>query len=323
MKNQGRIIGAVVLVAVFGALGFGYVMYIQPQFDTYKKDEMLRASLDETFNQLKDTFQGYKPELLMSAWQDKLQPWRAAREERAGYFNYGEWFNHEKPAQDSARMVKFWYSDTANKMTQDFYTELYKKYGRYDTYPQDLRAAVGAASDSEWQGRDVTDTEVNLNLDKLAFGLSACRLLMKHNVPQLTQLRLWPPRYCEEYGLMLVAQTVGLQFTIGTKDFVKMMDDLRTGDRYFTVDALKVTYPYVAYNVEPQLQVSMLLSQAQYRRAFVQKSEGGQGVAGGPAAPGAAPGTVLPPRPPAPEIAEPGAVGKAWKWFKNNILYIH
>jgi hypothetical protein len=319
MKNQGRIIGIVVLVVIFSALGFGYIEYIQPQFDAYKKDEKLRASLDETFNQLKETFQGYKPELLMSAWQDKLQPWRAAREERAGYFSYGDSFNHEKPAQDSARMVKFWYSDAANKMIQDFYTELYKKFGRYDTYPQDLRAAVGAASDQEWQGRDVTDVEVNHSLDKLAYGLSVCRLLLKHNVPQLAQLRLWQPRFCEEYGQMLVAETVGLQFTITAKDFVKMMDDLRTGDRYFSVDALKITYPYIAYNVEPQLQVSMLLSQTQYRKAFVQKSEG----AGGAAVPGAAPASVLPPRPPAPVYEEPGAVGKAWKWFKNNILYIH
>ncbi len=321
MKNKGRIIEIAALVVVLGALGAAYFLYIQPQFEQYNKDEKLRASLEDSYKSLYDTFQGYQPELLMTAWQNKLQPWRSARDERAGYFNYGDWYIHEKPGKDS-RMVKFWYSDTANKMAQDFYTELYKKYGRYDTYPQDLRAAVGAATDQEWQGRDVTEDEVVRNLDKLAYGLSACRLLLKYNVPQVTQLRLWSPRIAEEYALMLKAQTVGLQFTISAKDLVKMMDDLRTGDRYFSVDALKITYPYIAYNVEPQLQVSMLLSQAWYRKPFVEKSESGQG-AGGAAKPDAGASAMVPPRPPAPPVEEPGALGTAWKWFKNNILYIH
>jgi hypothetical protein len=326
VKNQGRIIGIVVLVVIFGALGAGYFQYIQPQFEQYGKDEKLRASLDETYNSLKDTFLGYKPELLMTAWQDKLQPWRGAREERATYFNYGDWFEHEKPAVDTARMIKFWYSDTANKMTQDFYMELYKKQNRYDNYPQDFRMALGVATDQEWQGRDVSEAEVVRNLDKLAYGLSACRLLLKHNVPQLSQIRLWTPRITEEYQQMLFAQTVGLQFTISTKDFVKMLDDLRTGDRYFSVDALKITYPYIGYNVEPQLQVSMLLSQTKYRKAFIDKSEGepGAATAAGAARPGMGPASMLPPpRQAPPPPPEPGVVGKVWKWIKNNILFIH
>ena len=326
MKNKGRIIGTTVLALVFGALGFAYFQYIQPQFEQYKKDEKLRASLEDTYKSIQVAFQGYQPELLMNAWQNKLEPWRNARNERAAYFNYGDWFNHEKPAKDSDRMVKFWYSDTANKMAQDFYGELYKKYGRYDTYPQDFRAAVGAATDQEWQGRDVTDAEVNRNLEKMAYGLSVCRLLLKYNVPQVAQLRLWAPRITDEYAQMLLAQTAGVQFTISAKDLVKMLDDLRTGDRYFTVDALKITYPYIAYNVEPQLQVSMLLSQARYRKVFVENSEAAQGapgapVPGAPGVPGASPMPLRPPGPP--PLEEPGVIGSAWKWFKNNILYIH
>jgi len=322
VKDKGRIIGIVVLVAVFGALGGLYFKYIQPQFAQYDKDEKLRASLETTYKDLKQTFFGYKPELLIDAWQNKLQPWRAAREERAGYFNYGDWFDHEKPAQDTARMVKFWYSDTANKMAQDFYGELYKKWQRYDTYPQDFRSAFGAASDQEWQGRDVAVADVNRNLDKLAYGLSACRLLLKYNVPQVTQMRLWPPRIADEFKQMMNAQTIGLQFIIATKDFTKMMDDLRTGDRYFSVDALKITYPYIAYNVEPQLQVSMLLSQTRYRKAFIEKSETEQSAAGAAPA-GAAAATAMRPPPATVPVEEPGAVGKVWKWIKNNILYMH
>jgi hypothetical protein len=323
VKNKGRIIGIVVLLAIFSALGAGYFQYIKPQFEQYAADEKLRASLEATYTDLSGTFQGFQPELLMTAWQEKLQPWRGAREERAGYFNYGDWYDHEKPAKDSDRMVKFWYGDTANKMVQDFYGELYKKYGRYDTYPQDFRNALGVATDQEWQGRDVTDAEVIRNLDKLAYGLSVCRLLLKYNVPQVTQIRMWPPRITNEYEQMLIGQTVGLQFTVSTKDLVKMLDDLRTGDRYFSVDALKITYPYIAYNVEPQLQVSMLLSQANYRKAFIEKSEGDKGGAGG-AKPGGAVASIVPTRPPAAPLApEPGAVGKVWKWIKNNLLYMH
>ena len=99
-------------------------------------------------------------------------------------------------------------------------------------------------------------------------------------------------------------------------------------DRYFSVDGMKITYPYIAYNVEPQLQVQMLLTQANYRKAFVEGADKeGAAPPGAPGAPGAAPGGFAALQRPtdvqrAP-VEEPGVFGKAWKWFKTNVLVMH
>ncbi len=323
MNNRGTIIAASVLVAVFAALGAFAYFFVKPLFDEYKEDERLRQSLEQTLVNLRDNFHGYSPELLMNAWQDKMQPWRAARVERSAYFNFGDWYEREQPPED-ARMRKYWYVEATGKMLQDLYTEIYAKVNRYDAYPQDIRRTFNVATEQDWQGRDVSDDEIARNMDRLAFGVSVCRFLLGNNVTQVGGMSLWPRRFAKEYGDMLAMQTVGLQFTIATRDLVKMLEDLRMSDRYFCVDGIKITYPYIAYNVEPQLQVQMLLSQAFYRRQFV---EGGGAAGGGAAGPaGVSPELVAFRRPSEVErapVVEPGVFGKAWRWFKQNILVMH
>lgn len=329
MNNKATIIAASVLVAVFAALGAFAYFFVKPLFDQYQEDERLRQSLEQTLVNLRDNFHGYSPELLMNSWQEKMEPWRAARLERSGYFNFGDWYDREQPPEE-ARMRKYWYVEVTAKMLQDLYTEIYAKVNRYDAYPQDIRQTFNVATEQDWQGRDVSDAEITNNLDRLAFGVSVCRFLLRNNVTQVGGMSMWPRRIAKEHGDMLAMQTVGLQFTIATRDLVKMLEDLRMADRYFNVDGIKITYPYIAYNVEPQLQVQMLLSQARYRREFVEG--GGAGAGPGAGAGGTGPGGVnqellasfqRPTEVERAPIAEPGVFGKAWRWFKQNILVMH
>lgn len=325
MSNKATIIGVLVLVSVLGALGGGAYFFAKPMFDQYKEDERLRQSLEQTLSALRDNFQGYVPDLLINGWQDKMQPWRNARTERSAYFNFGDWFETEKPPVE-ARLRKFWYVEVTNKLIQEFWTEVYAKTRSYETFPQDLRKLHGVAAEQDWQGRDVSDAEIERNMTRLAFGLSACRFLLKSNVTQVTGMSIWPRRTAKEYGDMLAMQTLGAQFTIPSRDLVKMFEELRMADRYFSVDGMKITYPYIAYNVEPQLQVQMLLTQANYRKQFVEGSDKADAAA--PGAPGGAPadGFAALQRPTdvqrAP-VAEPGVFGKAWRWFKQNVLVMH
>ena len=137
------------------------------------------------------------------------------------------------------------------------------------------------------------------------------------------------------HGDLLVLRSTGAFVEMTMKNLVKFIeDDLRTADRYFTVDALRISYPYIAYDVKPQLQVRMLITQAIYKT----RSPGGRPATGAPAADGA-PGIGAgldgvtqaqqlfrsmkgrggsSRRAPA---EEPGVVGKAWKWFKRTVLY--
>ena len=323
MKNKSAIIGTLVLLAIFAGLGAGWYLYVKPKFDQFKQDERMQASLEETYKKLNESFGGFKPELLMDQWSKNLQPWRQARTERSAYFNYGDWYEHEKAPQE-ARMLKFWYGEASDKMMQDLYAKIYAKLGRYDTYPQDIRTMLNVAMEQDWQGRDVTDKEIDDNLANLAFGIKVVELLLDNNVSQLAAMSVWPKRIAGEYAEMIAIQTVGLQFSASMRDFVKLMETLRQEERYFSVDGIKITYPYIGYNVEPQIQVQLLLSQSNYLKNRVESGEGDAkpGAPGGgpamPQMPGGKKGEVQQ----AP-VAEAGAVAKAWKWFKNNVLYIH
>jgi hypothetical protein len=308
-------------------MGAVWQFYYKEIFNGYKQDDTLRATLENTYKQLTETFQGYKPDLLIEERQSKIQPWRNAREDRGKYFNFGDWYDIQETPEE-ARMLKFWYADVTNKMLAEFYAKVYERFGSYDRFPQDISALMGVAKESDWAGRDVSLEEVQLNLQLLSWGFSLSSFLLDSKVSSVSAIVPWPRRRPTFYGEMLRFQTVGLRFTITTRDLVRMLENLRQESRFFTVDSLRITYPYIAYAVEPQLDVRMLLSQADYVKQ--KDEEPGAATLGTPGAPGA-PG--MPGRPllagniPVREqkstpAVEPSAIYRFWVWFRRNVLYI-
>lgn len=314
MKYKGQIIGFLLLCAVFGAMFAVWQFYFKEIFDGYKEEERLRVSLEETMAQLQENFQGYKPELLIEAWQNEIQPWRDAREQRGQYFNFGDWYEIDVTPPEE-RMLKFWYAEESNKQINDLYGKIFNRMGRYDLFPQDIRAKFAIAGEKDWEGRNISWEEVETNLRKLNFGIKLTTLLLEANVSSVRDIVIWSRRVPENYGDMLSMQTVGLHITIAAKDMVKLLESLEQETRYFDVDALRITYPYIAYAVEPQLELQFLLTQANYRQpkdmpepiATASVDSAGS-RAGGAAGRGRA----------APE----GALGKFWSWFKRVVLYM-
>lgn len=328
MKYKAQIVGVIILAAIAGAFYATWHFYFKELFAGYKQDNALKDSLETTLKQMDDNFGGYKPELLIDEWQGMVQPWRSAREDRAKYFNFGGWYDIEA-TQDEDRILKFWYTEESNAMLMELYKQIYEKMGGYDRFPNDLRAMLHVPKEEDWAGQNVTQEQIDLALRTLKFGINLSELLLKANISSLSEISLWPRRFPEVYQEMLGLQTVGLRFTMTARDLVRFLESLRQETRYFTVDAIRVTYPYISYSGEPQLNVRLLLTQANYR-APKEAGAGPAGAAG--AAPGAAFGPgggpmVIPPREIDPDRMgaqeEPGPVGRFWKWFKRNILYMN
>ena len=314
MKHKDLIIGLVVLVAVVASLGAVWQFYYKDIFAGYKADDALRETLEKTHSQLQETFLGYKPELLIEEWQNKMQPWRNAREERSTFFNFGDWYDVDVET-DETRMLKFWYTEESDKMLMDIYRLIYEKMGGYDRFPQNIREILQVQQESDWVGRDITMEEVMVNLRVLAFGRSLTKLLLDANVSQVQGVTIWPRRIPKLFNELLAFQTVGLRFSITARDLVKMLDDLRLESRYFSVEGIRINYPYIAYPSEPQLDVAMLLTQTNYRKPA---DETAQAVAAGGMQRDASAA-----RPPSKVNVEPGFFGKAWIWFKQNILVMN
>jgi hypothetical protein len=313
MKYKEQIIGVVVLVAVFGVMGAAWQFHFKEIFDGYKQDDKLRETLESSYDQLTETFQGYKPELLINEWQNYVQPWRNAREERAGYFNLGDWFEVEF-TPDEDRMLKFWYTEESEKMLRDLYTTVYEKMGGYDRFPQDMRAILNVQTAEDWGGKDIAPADIEMNLKYLNFGQSLTEFLLDSKMTSVSAISVWPRRVPAMYAELLQLQTVGIQGTITAKDLVNMLDKLRQEPRYFSVEAIKISYAYIAYNVEPQLNVSFLLTQARYRtpKDETETPQAARPLAGRDAA---SPRMVT--------TEEPGIFSKAWTWFKRNVLVMN
>lgn len=314
MKYKEQIIGVTILVVVFGALGSVWQFYYKDIFEGYKADDTLRETLEKTHSQLAETFQGYKPELLIQEWQNKMQPWRNAREERATYFSYGDWYDTDVK-WDEEGMLKFWYTEESNKMLMDIYRRVYEKMGGYDRFPQNIREILNVQQESDWADRDVTIDEVMVNLKVLSFGQSLTQLLLDSNVSQVHNVSVWPRRIPKFFAELLGLQTVGLRISITARDLVKMLDNLRMESRYFTVEGLKISYPYIGYPSEPQLNVSLLLTQAVYRKPADATIQPTAASASRSSSSSAARSSVT--------TEEPGFFGKAWTWFKRTVLVMN
>lgn len=313
MKYKAQIMGVVVLVAVFGVLLGVWQFYFKEIFEGYKQDDRLRDSLEKTLNQLKEDFQGYKPELLIEEWRSKVQPWRDAREERGRFFNFGDWYQIELVRQES-RMLKFWYTDELNKRMSDLYMRITSRIGNFPISQDELRRKLDVSDKAE----DITWDQVEVNFRKLNFGTRLINWLMDSNVTSIKDIVIWPRRIPENYADMIAVQSVGLHITMTTKDFVKMMDGLRQETRYFTVDNIRISYPYIAWQVEPQLDIELIVSQANYRRPPDPQEPTVSPAARAQAQPE---GVSMERRRRREEIEET-AGQKIWRWFRQNILYM-
>lgn len=321
MKYKAQIIGILALMTVFGVMFAVWQFHFKEIFDGYKEDDRLRDALEKTLSQLQEDFQGYKPELLIEEWQNAIQPWRDAREERARYFNFGDWYEIDLIPPEE-RMLKFWYTEESNKMIYDLYMKVYERMGGYDRFPTNLQEKLNIAKEADWAGINVAWPEVERNLRQLGFGIKLSTLLIQSNVNSVADITLWPRRFPENFGGMLGLQTVGLQVTIAAKDLVKMLENLSQEPRYFTVDCVKISYPYIAYGVEPQLEVQLLLTQANYRAPEDPKDPvlTEQGAAAGGAPPMVKPRSEEAERRSRARQAPQGAMGKFWRWFRQTVL---
>ncbi len=337
--TKGRIIFVLVLVAAFSGLGAFYKYYFEPKMQAYDADIKLKEAIEQRLSDLETTFDGYDPAQAVAAWRAQIEPWTQALDSRTGYFTYADWEAHEEYPEDGP-ILRFWYEETVYNTTQDFYREVQEKYPSFNLYQMpDLQSALNIMS-AQAMDSSIDEDQVNEELSRLSIGINACRLLLEAKAGAIRGISLWPETKVDR-KTGLIKRTIGLAFTMELGDFAELMEQLRTADNYFNVDALKLSYPYIAYEVRPQIEIEMLLTQARYEGL-------GQGGAttGGPAVGFGGPGlggfgggfgggfsldgglggfnpfggfgnqNMPPPKPP--KFYE-----RAWKWFKRVVLVMN
>lgn len=333
--TRGRIIFFGVLLLVIAAFVAMYHFYVAERLRSYKADIAQMRSIASKLDDISQTFEGYDTQGAIQLWEAKITPWQDALDRRTRYFTLGDWRDHEEYPENAEDSLRFWYNDTVSATARKFYSEIREEYPSFDlNLMPDLPTALNIQN-AEIFGTDIEEKDVNKELARLAFGMNTVRLLLDNKATWIKGLSLWPEAK-KDSQTQLVKQTVGLAFTMPIDDLTKFLESLRTADRYYSVDAIKVFYPYVGYNKEPQLDVEMLLTQARYEGGSSPGS-GAQGTSpmgmgggmmggadgmnpmGGLMGFGFGPmggfGNTTAEPPPQPSMLQ-----KTWKWIKRNVF---
>lgn len=314
--NRERILWTSVLVLALATFGGVYQFYFKEKLASYASHVIVKKNAEDAYKNLVDKFEGANPDEVIRLWREVVQPWKESVIERGKYFDDGGWREHEKPADD-VPILKFWYTKELQTQFTKLYTEFSQTPGlvQYPPYEQ-LIKEFRVRELSDFPNGEMQLKDVNQELSKVAFGMQVCRMMMKAKTNYLSHVFLWSPRETKEQDGLIRLWTIGLDFGMDMKTLTNFVDNtLRTSNRYFTLEGIKIQYPYVGYDVEPVLRVQMLLTTA----TFVEAKSGTGDTEEGSATSGNRPGDVVnrlglnknaPPPPP-----EPTGFQKVYRWF--------
>jgi len=275
--SKEHVIAVAVFLCVLLALGGVYQFYFKERVYAYTENVEFQKKLEERLDHLGKTFSNTKPEVIVSAWRNEIQPWADAVAQRAAFFVSEDYGVEPVPER---QIPKFHYEEQYHKLFLQLQQDAYTRQPPCQIPP----TTFGAPRPEDFRGNTMSRDEVVKWLTRINYGCAVTRMLIKANAYTIDAVELWPPR--KEYGKLLRMQTVGYQFTMTLRDLVAFLDSLRSQNRYVTIDAISIQNPYLRTPWDPVLTVQLLLTQA----SFV--TERGT-EAGGAAAPGGGPSVAM------------------------------
>ena len=323
--KRDRVIYISALVLMF-AVCFGvYQFYFKAQLVKYAEDKALLAALNSTYSSLNSTFKAEDPDAVIQQHQAVVESWKDAISARVPYFDDSEWREYEKPPLD-VFILQFWYGEQTTAMTKELWDKAQKKYGAqvYQSIPMDVQTMLGVAYAEQWQGLAITTELVGAQLERLRYGISLIELLMDANAKYIRQVSIYEPIPSSFVGATVENSRVGLAFNMEMEDLVKFLDQLRMADKYFSVEGIKISHPYIMMKYEPLMEVELFLLRAQPKVSDAPVAGGLQAAgttAGATSLLGGSMNLRSPIADDEPVAPEPTGFGKFWKWFKRTVLF--
>lgn len=335
--NRERIIYVIALLLVFAGVFAVYKFYFSAKLEQYAKHEETLNKLQDVERKLKQTFGAKQPDDVIRDYNGKVEAWNEAIALRVPFFNDEDWREHETPPTD-VFILQFWYGDESRRMVEEVWEKAQRKYGAQvfqrmpEGFPGSLQSMLGVVYAEDWRGRDVKAENVNEQLERLSYGISALEMLMDADALQISLVGIEKLGEAGFIGQGINYTRLRLSFTMEAKALVDFLEGIRQEDRFYSVQGMRIAHPYILARYEPQLEVDMFLIRAT-------PEEEGFDTTLAKAAPSAAAlyeggvkeegvlNSISPRRARIraqlneAEEVEPGVFGKAWKWFKRYVLY--
>lgn len=267
--KKATIIGVLLLLASSGAIAAVYQFYVKERLADYAKHLEEGKRLHAKIETMQETFSQTRPDVVIAEWRRKAQPWAMAVDQRAEYFRLAVLPETSEPvALPTDAIPRFWYKSEYPKLR-----DAIVRHARANNCV--FNPNFGVPDDNI--GGNPTAADVVGYIEKINYYSSIARMLIDRKARSISTIYPWPVRtgYDGRRGTVKY-HTVGLVFSMTTRDFVEFLEWLRTQDRFVTVDSLfvKSAVSLRAQDPNPPLEVQMVLTQAEFAR------KGGVGGAG-------------------------------------------
>ena len=265
MKKVHIITGLIVVVTL-GVTYAVYEFYVKKTLTRLSEHIAERKQLEDKIKSLEETFEKTSPEVVLSTWRGEMEPWIQAVNQRSNFFNMADMpMSTEIPEEKRPR---FFYRDEYPKLRDRLVSLGYERGCILQNTTFNVPTVDGIS------GTNPTREQVSEWMTKYKYASAMTELLIDANAREIFDVAIWPPRVSANGKLEI--HTTGFSFTISTmRDLVKFLEDLSISNRYFAVEALKISNQTLRAPGVP-LHVEMILSQAR----FFEKGQGGASTAG-------------------------------------------
>ena len=235
--------------------------YFREASKDLQKNELTLKELEARFKTLEDTFSKTKPDEVIKAWRGEVEPWRSAVNVRIPFFRMKDAFEFNTIPEGT--IPRFYYETEYDRMIREIEAEIYGRNPPPESLPYDFIAREASTPDTYMSGRSETSKEdIEKDLRSIAYSGYVLRTLLDLGFSRIDQLEAWPPR--NEYGGMIEMWTLGLSTRMTIRELVECLERMQKSDHYLTVNAIRITNPYLLWPADPFLQVNMLITQGQF-----------------------------------------------------------
>jgi hypothetical protein len=256
MKRQ-YILPIVVLVVFMGVIGGTYQFFFKERLAQFQLHNEYLVKLKDKHQKLQTTFMGadgrpVKPQVIIERKQSALDPWQEAISQRASYYKIPLDITPVPPD----KTPRFFYRDEWPKQITTL-----QRYLMERNLPL-INVTFDTPDPKTLEGKDVTKQNVESWMVRFAFGKSLLELLVgTGGATEIRALYVWPA--IKESDL-LKKQVVGVQMTMPMSKFIDFMDEMYMKDRYFNVEAFRLSNRTLRTTYDPPVTVDLLFTQAAY-----------------------------------------------------------
>ena len=267
--NKGLVIAIVLLISALLGMAALYQFYVRVMIEDLQQKKADREQIEQKLDDLETTFYNTKPEVIIKTWRQETQPWADAVFQRTDFFQLRDTPEPIDVPED--KIPKFYYADEFPKLEE-----------RLLDYVDEKRCAIpgglkfNAPSPDSLAGNNPSAEEVEQWLNDYEYGAYIIRFIADSGASRIINLQIWPPKTILTGSTGTIEhRRIGFTISLTYEDLISFLENMRTSDHYFSVDALMLTNSTLR-SPDTELTAKMIVAQTRFTEHDTAFSAGSQ-----------------------------------------------